>query len=206
MSAQLDSLDHLSAGLPAGMGSRSHRAVIDFAEKAIGKTVEALAATLIAVEVAILLAGVVSRYWLHAPLVWGDEVASLLFLWLSVLGAVIAFRRGEHMRMTALVSKLSPQKRALADTLAIVASLGFLVMQVPAALHYAHEEAAILTPALEISAAWRASALPVGLALMAVITLLRLLRQTSGKQALGGLLAVQDAVQLDCERVLRPQG
>ncbi len=190
MSAQLDSLDHLSAGLPAGMGSRPHLAVVNFAEKTIGKTVEVVAATLIAVEVAILLAGVVSRYWLHAPLVWGDEVASLLFLWLSVLGAVIAFRRGEHMRMTALVAKLSPHKRAMADTLAIAASLGFLVMQVPAAFRYAHEEAAILTPALEISAAWRASALPVGLALMAVITLLRLLRQSSGKQAWGSLLAV----------------
>ncbi len=190
MSAQLDSLDHLSAGFPAGMGSRSHMAVINFAEKTIGKTVEVVAATLIAVEVAILLAGVISRYWLHTPLVWSDEVASLLFLWLSVLGAVIAFRRGEHMRMTALVAKLSPQGRTLADTLAIVASLGFLVMQVPAAFRYAHEEAAILTPALEISAAWRASALPVGLALMAVITLLRLLRQTSGRQALGALLAV----------------
>ena len=89
MSAQLDSLDHLPAGFPVGMGSRPYLAVINFAEKTIGKTVEMVAATLIAVEVAILLAGVVSRYWLHAPLVWGDEVASLLFLWLSVLGAVM---------------------------------------------------------------------------------------------------------------------
>lgn len=190
MSAQLDSLEHLSAGFPAGRGARAHMAVIDFAEKSIGRTVEVMAAALIAAEIAILLAAVVSRYWLHAPLVWSDEVASLLFLWLSVLGAVIAFRRGEHMRMTALVGKLSTHARTLADTLAIAASLGFLVMQVPAALRYAHEEAAILTPALEISAAWRASALPVGLALMAAITLLRLLRQSPGRQALWSVVAV----------------
>ncbi|MFB9123135.1 TRAP transporter small permease [Paraburkholderia dipogonis] len=48
-----------------------------------------------------LLAGVTSRYILHAPLVWSDELASMLFLWLAMLGAVIALRRGEHMRMTA---------------------------------------------------------------------------------------------------------
>lgn len=190
MSAQLASLDHLSAGSPAGGAVPPRMRVVNFAEKAIGSTVEMMAAVLIAAEIAILLAAVVSRYWLHAPLVWGDEVASLLFLWLSVLGAVIAFRRGEHMRMTALVAKLSPQRRALADTLAIAASLGFLVTQVPAAFNYAHEEAAILTPALEISAAWRASALPVGLGLMVVITLLRLLRQSSGRHALGSLVAV----------------
>ena len=190
MSAQLASLDHLSAGSPAAGAVPPRMRVVNFAEKAIGSTVEMMAAVLIAAEIAILLAAVVSRYWLHAPLVWGDEVASLLFLWLSALGAVIAFRRGEHMRMTALVAKLSPQRRALADTLAIAASLGFLVTQVPAAFNYAHEEAAILTPALEISAAWRASALPVGLGLMAVITLLRLLRQSSGRHALGSLVAV----------------
>ena len=41
----------------------------------------------------------------HAPLVWSDELASILFLWLAMLGAVVAFRRGEHMRMTALVAR-----------------------------------------------------------------------------------------------------
>ena len=36
-----------------------------------------------------------------APLIWSDELASILFLWLAMLGAVIALRRGEHMRLTA---------------------------------------------------------------------------------------------------------
>ena len=49
----------------------------------------------------ILFAGVVSRYVLHAPLVWSDELASILFLWLAMLGSAVAFRRTEHMRMTA---------------------------------------------------------------------------------------------------------
>lgn len=190
MSAQTASLDHLPAGSPADGLFNPKMAVINLAEKAIGRTVEMVAAALIAAEIVILLAAVVSRYWLHAPLVWSDEVASLLFLWLSVLGAVIAFRRGEHMRMTALVAKLSPSMRTLADTLAIAASIGFLATQVPAAFRYAHEEAAILTPALEISAAWRASALPVGLALMAVMTLLRFLRQSPGRHAWISLAAV----------------
>lgn len=149
----------------------------------IGRGVELLAALLIALEVGILLAAVIARYWLHTPLVWSDEVASLLFLWLAVLGAVIAFRRSEHMRMTALVARLGPQGRAIADMVAVAASLVFLVSQVPSALSYAHEEADILSPALEISSAWRASALPCGLGLMALMTLLRLLRQTQWRQA-----------------------
>ncbi len=184
MSAQLASLEGFSE---ARSGSANALRVI---ESVIGRGVEIIAALLITVEVGILLAAVIARYWLDTPLVWSDEVASLLFLWLAVLGAVIAFRRGEHMRMTALVARLSPPRRALADTLAVAASLTFLVMQVPAAFRYAHEEIAILTPALEISAGWRAFALPIGLGLMALITLLRLLRQTNWRQSAGAVLAV----------------
>ena len=54
----------------------------------------------------ILFSGVVARYVFNAPLVWSDELASILFLWLAMLGAVIAFRRDEHMRMTACVGLL----------------------------------------------------------------------------------------------------
>ena len=49
----------------------------------------------------------VARFVLHAPLIWSDELASILFLWLAMLGAVVAFRRGEHMRMTAVVGVLA---------------------------------------------------------------------------------------------------
>ena len=59
------------------------------------------------VEIVVLLAGVISRYVFHQPLVWSDELASILFLWLSMLGSVVAFRRGEHMRMTAFVGMAS---------------------------------------------------------------------------------------------------
>ncbi|MEN3375244.1 MAG: hypothetical protein V7604_599, partial [Hyphomicrobiales bacterium] len=63
----------------------------------IGGAVEAVAALILTAEVVILGAGVTARYVLHKPLVWSDELASILFLWLSMLGAVIALRRGDHM-------------------------------------------------------------------------------------------------------------
>ena len=65
--------------------------------------------SLVAAEIVVLFAGVVARFVLHAPLVWSDELASILFLWLAMLGAVVALRRGEHMRMTALVNGRRPR-------------------------------------------------------------------------------------------------
>ncbi|MBB4513539.1 TRAP transporter large permease [Paraburkholderia fungorum] len=136
--------------------------------------VEVCAAALLAVEIVVLLAGVICRYALHQPLVWSDELAGILFLWLAMLGAVLALRRGEHMRMTAFVSRLSAQQRAFVDTLAIAASIALLALLIGPAYDYASGAAAIVTPALEISNAWRALALPIGAALMLTVGLIRL--------------------------------
>jgi tripartite ATP-independent transporter DctM subunit len=147
-------------------------------ERLLGGCVEVAAAALVAAEIVILLAGVLARYAFGRPLVWSDELASILFLWLAMLGAVIALRRDEHMRMTAVVGMLPPARRAILDAFATGAALAFLLLIVWPASEYAREEMFITTPALEITNAWRAAALPVGTALMAMFALLRLTRLT----------------------------
>ncbi|MGW9332917.1 TRAP transporter large permease [Bosea sp. NPDC055594] len=153
----------------------------DRLDRAVGAMVEAIAAVLVLTEIVILGAGVTARYAFHAPLVWSDELASILFLWLSMLGAVVALRRGEHMRMTGLVSRVGPQTRLLLEALAITAAIAFLVMILPDALDYAEEERFIVTPALEIANSWRAAALPIGIVLMLFAAFCRLLRFGSWK-------------------------
>jgi tripartite ATP-independent transporter DctM subunit len=170
------------AGAPAGF--------LGTAERLLGWAIDIPAALLVLAEIVVLLAGVIARYVFHSPLVWGDELASILFLWLSMLGAVVALRRGEHMRMTALLSRVSPQGRALLDVVAIAASLGFMLMVLPHAWEYASEEAVVTTPALEISNAWRAAALPVGFALMIAFALLRLARAGSWRHVLAAVAGV----------------
>src|SRR5574337_532957 len=100
-------------------------AVVD---AAVSHAVEIVAALLVVAEIVVLLTGVVSRYLLHTPIVWSDELASILFLWLAMLGAVVALRRGEHMRMTALVGRASPGVRAFLETVAIAAPVVFLLL------------------------------------------------------------------------------
>ena len=144
------------------------------AEQWLGTIVAVAAALLVVAEIAVLFSGVASRYLFHKPIIWTDELASILFLWLAMLGAVTAFQRGEHMRMTAFMSMVSPQVRAFFDVLAIAAPLAFLALVLHPAYEFAADEALVSTPALDISNAWRASALPTGLGLMLLIALLRL--------------------------------
>ncbi|MFC0386501.1 TRAP transporter large permease [Muricoccus vinaceus] len=161
-----------TAALPAGAAARL---AFGF-DRILGGVLEAAAAALVLAEIAILGTGIVARYVFHAPIVWSDELASILFLWLSMLGAVVALRRGEHMRMTGLVTRVGPRARALLEALALTASLAFVLLVLHHALEYAEEEAFIVTPALEIANSWRAAALPVGLALMIPVGLVRLMR------------------------------
>src|ERR1700759_2661245 len=72
---------------------------------------------------------------------------------------------GRHRWLGTFATR-AEAKRAFVDTLAIAASIALLALLIAPAYDYASGEAAIVTPALQISNAWRALALPIGAALM----------------------------------------
>jgi tripartite ATP-independent transporter DctM subunit len=185
----LSAVAHEAAGPPVAHDDNSNPALI-FVDQVVGTGVEACAAFLVAAEIAVLFVGVVSRYVFRSPIVWSDELASFLFLWLAMLGSVVAFRNAGHMRMTALVSKAQPRVQTFFDVLAIVASVAFLLLTIGPAFEFAHEERLITTPALEIAGAWRASALPVGIGLMLMTGIISLLRSRDRLATLSAILAV----------------
>jgi tripartite ATP-independent transporter DctM subunit len=178
---------------PAATGevvSPRRRSLAVTLEARLGMLVEFPAALLVVAEIVTLFAGVVARYGLQRPLIWSDELASILFLWLAMLGSVVAFRRSEHMRMTAVVASAKPAMRAYLDVVATSAALAFLLLIVGPAYHYAYEESFITTPALQISNTWRAAALPVGVCLMGLFAVLRLVRVGDTRLVLRAVLSV----------------
>ncbi|MGM4918189.1 TRAP transporter large permease [Tardiphaga sp. 813_E8_N1_3] len=168
-------------------------AILTSIDRTLGHLVEIPAALLVVAEVIILFIGVVARYGFHRPLIWSDELSSILFLWLAMLGSAVAFRRGEHMRMTALVASVGPRMWAFLDVVGTCAALAFLLMIVAPSFEYAYEESYITTPALQIANSFRAAALPVGISLMIVFALLRLVRYGQVRTvltALGTVVAI----------------
>ena len=161
----------------AGVRAIKVSTIILLGEQAIHRIVEAAAAALVAVEIVILLAGVVSRFAFHRPIVWTDELASIVFLWLAMLGSVIALARGQHMRLTTIASRMPPAWRMRAEVLAIGVAALFLIFILPSAIDYAQDQSFIETPALGWSGLIRAAALPVGCALMFLIYATQLLRR-----------------------------
>lgn len=135
------------------------------------KPLEAAAASLTASIIVLLLAGVLSRYVFSKSIVWVDEVVSIAFIWLTMIGTAIAMHRNEHLRLTLLVERLSPQARDAINALAIAAIAAFLIAMLPPAYTYAHEEWFITTPALNIPNTFRVAAIPFGLGAMLVVVL-----------------------------------
>jgi tripartite ATP-independent transporter DctM subunit len=158
--------------------------------RALKPVVAVPAALLVVAEVIVLFVGIISRYVLHAPIVWSDELAGILFLWLAMLGSVVAFQRAEHMRMTAIIGMIRPEGRLFLDVFATAASLAFLLLVIHPAYEFAADEVFVTTPALGIVNTWRAAALPVGIGLMLIVATLRLAATANVKHLVAAVAAV----------------
>ena len=130
------------------------------------KPIEFASALLLVVIVVMLLVGVVARYVFSIPIVWIDEVVSLSFLWLAMLGTAIAMHRNEHLRLTLFLEMMPERVRGFVHALALVAIAAFLIALIHPAIIYAEDEWFVKTPALDLPNTYRVSALAFGILAM----------------------------------------
>src|SRR5215470_538697 len=153
---------------PGWVGLRRVALQIDYA---IGTLCEAAGAGLVLAETCILFAGVVSRYVFDRPLMWTDELANFLFLRLAMLGAVVALRRNEHMRLTTFVNSVGPEwGRYLGTVGSLVLIVFVLEILLPASQYLEVQESTELIT-LAISDGYRVAAILAGATLIAIIAL-----------------------------------
>ncbi len=133
------------------------------------KVLEAVAALLGGAITLLLFTGVLSRYFFAHPIVWLDEVISLQFLWLAMIGSVIAVYRNEHLRLGVFVDMLPEKLREYVHAFALVAMVAVLLALIEPAYTYAHEEWFISTPAMGIPNTFRVMALLFGIVGMLVM-------------------------------------
>jgi tripartite ATP-independent transporter DctM subunit len=146
-------------------------------ERGIALVTEVPGAILVVVEVIVLFAGVTFRYGLHRPLVWSDELASMLFLWLCMLGAVVAQHKGGHMRLTVIAAHFPEPWRSRIETVSSGAVILFLALTISPAFEHAVDQMVITTPALQLPDSFRSVAILTGTTLMLIIALLQLIQR-----------------------------
>jgi tripartite ATP-independent transporter DctM subunit len=156
----------------------------------IGYIAEFVGAVLVLAETCILFAGVVSRYVFDSPLIWTDELATFLFLWLAMIGAVVAVRRDGHMRLTTFVSWVAPTVRSWLATVAELVVIVFAIELLVPSMAYLKVQASTELITLQISDWYRVVALLVGAGLISLVALLRLLETTNPREFVSALAVV----------------
>jgi TRAP-type C4-dicarboxylate transport system permease small subunit len=122
----------------------------------------------------VVFASILFRYLLNRPLAWTEELASLLFAWVTFVGAFVGFRTRSHIAIDTLMVFLpTGVRRAVARVvdLAVLLILGLFVWQ---GVRLTLTTWSLEFPALEISRGYLYLSLPVGASLMIVALLLRL--------------------------------
>lgn len=136
------------------------------------KPFELLSAVLMVLIVLLLLGGVISRYFFHVPVIWIDEVSSIAFVWVAMIGSAIAMHRNEHLRLTLFLNLLPTAFREYVRAFGLVlVGLCLLVLCKPS-YEYVVEEWVIKTPALDLPNSFRVAAMLCGIFLMLSITIL----------------------------------
>ena len=85
------------------------------AKRWLVRSLEGLVVLLMGALVLDVLWQVTSRYVLRRPSSWTDELATLLIIWVALLGASVAFIRQSHLGVDYFVGKLPPRARRLAE-------------------------------------------------------------------------------------------
>lgn len=87
-----------------------------------------LSALMILAVLAITIVAVVRRYLLSDPLLGADAAVGFLVVFIVMLGAAEALRRGDHIRIDILYDRCGPRLRWWLDLLAQLSVLGFAVL------------------------------------------------------------------------------
>lgn len=84
-----------------------------------------LANALLAVIVCLVFIAGIMR-WFGLPLVWSVDLAQLLFVWVSFLGADMALRKRAHIGIDYLIRRLPGRPRVVLDALLAAICVAFL--------------------------------------------------------------------------------
>lgn len=74
-------------------------------------------ASMLLVQLVILFAGVIARYFFNSPFIWSDELASLLLVAITFLGGYSALVAGKLANVTMIVDRFSPNVQRVLITI-----------------------------------------------------------------------------------------
>jgi len=129
----------------------------------------------------LVFVSVVLRYILNSPVTWSEELASLLFAWLTFVGAYVGFRTHSHIRIDTVTMFLPVGLRSAIRrivTAGVLMVLGIFIWQ---GFSLAMTTWSLEFPAMEISRGYLYLSLPLGACMMLVAVLVSSRKAADGR-------------------------
>lgn len=77
----------------------------------LNKILEIFVITILAIMSCLVFLNVILRYGFNSSINITEEVSRYLFVWLTFLGAILAFNENQHVSVSILAHRLSPLKK-----------------------------------------------------------------------------------------------
>jgi len=106
------------------------------------------------------------RYLFNMPLVWSEEFARYIFVWISFIGASYGVRQGSHIAMEFFFNKFGPRMRKRVAVSTHVLSIAAFAYLIPTAIYFTRSQHLIASSAMDIPMSWLFAAVPIGCALI----------------------------------------
>lgn len=95
--------------------------------KTFDKLLDGFLALIVAFALGIILVNIGLRFF-GSPLIWAEELARYLFVWMVFLGAAVAARKHEHIVVDLLSARLQGHLKRHLETLTTLVASGFLLV------------------------------------------------------------------------------
>lgn len=155
---------------------RSLRAI----EGAIDAVLQRVAVAGIVALVAVMSLQIVSRA-LFTATSWSEETARYLLIWLTFLGACLAYHRGRHIAVSVLADALPPHGRRICQGLIALVTIAFMAVLLQVGLDYMALQSFQQSAALRIPMSVVYVVMPLSAAIMAYMALTDLLEAILGQ-------------------------
>lgn len=134
---------------------------------------------LMAILLVILTWQIVTRWLLNDPSLWSEELARVLFMYMSLIGCSLAIKTGSHVNITFFSDKLPEKIRymlVLSLEMAVLVSIFVIIV-----LGYQHVQRSAIFEliTLGISSSWMNYSLPIGGSFMVVRQIQKMLSVVS---------------------------
>jgi TRAP-type C4-dicarboxylate transport system permease small subunit len=134
---------------------------------ALNRTIEHLLFGLGALMTAVVALQVFFRYGLNQSLFWSEELARYLLVWLSLLGASVAYYRRMHVGIDIVFKRIPPPLQKIAEAAAHLAALVLFGVMIVYGCQFGYFVRAQISPALNLPKWCLFVVVPVSGAIMA---------------------------------------